>query len=1370
MIIRILAVLSACFMLLLAGSKTLSADVGDNNEQSITHFRAFYPPLLGSNVETLFVNDIKQDSDGFLWLRSDAHTFFKYDGYALERFIIQPDATYGEHVTNTLFYDSEGQTWLGNSRLSIVSKQLSPLESFDITNGKAIYSIVDDNQGNLWLFGRDFGFVKFNKGTKQVEGNFASDEFENVPGLIVHAVLDPKDATIWMHANDGIYKFDIEQGQFSKVLTPIDEEYINFFPRNLSIDHEERELWVSTTRGLIKIDIDSSFSTLYTVENTGARLPSNYATSTRIDAKGNVWIGFEKNGLCKYLRDLDGFSCLPADDDKDNAIPASTVENIFEDKSGSLWLAMNNSGFVRISPNIEKFTSLNHQILTKGDALFKRAVAAISVSPNANDNDNDNDNNNDKELWIATDGNGIQIVNARTRELSQIRHQPNNPNSLPSDAVVTITQGPNGFIWAGTWEGGLSKIDPNTRQIENIGVNNTDDETKKLLSNSVVEIVFDESDNLWISAWFIGIQKYDPVNATFENFIAQANDSRLKNRTLNDLKYLNGNIWLIGTQGLERFSTESGQGEIVFRPENCPCESLFISADQTIYIGATNGFYRYDLNTKSAQFEALGDDNNLSVYYFLEDENGLIWIASNIGIFRFNPDGKETLFYNELDGLANNIFTRFGEGLMVQNKLYFPGRNDISIISPDDLPEYDSSIKTFITEIKTINDADPSALLTALKQAAPSSKSVAEIPYALNSLAFSFSTHNLIFPNENKFKYRLLGLSDQFEYGRALDRNARFTNLPEGEYRFEVYSANSKGIWDATGASFSFTILPPWHRTWWAYLCFTAFVILLIFTYAKARVRFLQQKQAELTRIVKEKTAQITQYAAELQSASEKLEESNKHLEERVEQRTKDLLIEINERKVVESKLYDLAFHDSLTGLPNREWLSKRLDSLIKREPRNSFGLMFLDGDRFKVINDTFGHTVGDEILIVSSLRLGKLLDKHSHAIRLGGDEFTVLVENCNSIESLSNLAAQIVDAFKEPFIIEKTTISLNMSIGVVLCDDYYKNKTMALRDADIAMYEAKKAGKCTFKLFDSAMRQESSDLLEIESELRTALQNDEFHLVFQPILDLKTNKVDYFEALLRWNHPEKGFIPPDRFIPVAEETGLIIPIGAWVLEESIKTLANWHDALNSSDIGISVNLSSVQFQDLKLLEHIDSTLERYNLSPRKLKLELTESSLIENNDRISGLLDDIVSRGIELSLDDFGTGYSSLSYLPQLPAKHLKIDRKFIDALDNSGEGRLDDEAFEIVKAAITLGQSIKMHVTAEGIETSAQLDILKQLGCDFIQGYLISKPLVEEHALAFISKPVVHNKEVKISSRLERFRALQKKILTRKRRKRKS
>jgi len=441
------------------------------------------------------------------------------------------------------------------------------------------------------------------------------------------------------------------------------------------------------------------------------------------------------------------------------------------------------------------------------------------------------------------------------------------------------------------------------------------------------------------------------------------------------------------------------------------------------------------------------------------------------------------------------------------------------------------------------------------------------------------------------------------------------------------------------------------------------------------------------------------------------------------------LFSDISDKKASEEKLINLAFYDPLTSLPNRSNFHESLIhalSMVKQK-EEQLALYYIDLDNFKYINDTFGHNAGDNLLLEVSIRMKEFLREEDTLARLGGDEFAVIHTGKVVDHMISIISTRILDSLLEPFTVMGHEIQVGASIGVSVYPHDGLDAEILIRNADTAMYDAKKRGTRNYQSFTHELHQRSQDRLHLENDLRRAIKNEEFELHYQPQIDITCDKLIGSEALIRWTHPTRGIISPAEFIPTAEETGMIIEIGAWVFKKACSYLRECIDS-GRDPVRVAINLSAKQFSDNGLIKMIKSTLEREKIPVDLIELEITESTLMDNADQTVEILNEISKLGISIAMDDFGTGYSSLAYLKNFPVNKIKIDREFIRGLPDSKDDAL------LTSAMISLSNNLGVEVLAEGAETEGQVEFLRQHGCKYIQGFYYSKPLPPEEFMNYV------------------------------------
>ncbi len=477
---------------------------------------------------------------------------------------------------------------------------------------------------------------------------------------------------------------------------------------------------------------------------------------------------------------------------------------------------------------------------------------------------------------------------------------------------------------------------------------------------------------------------------------------------------------------------------------------------------------------------------------------------------------------------------------------------------------------------------------------------------------------------------------------------------------------------------------------------------------------------ARITNQLKKKSA------AEADSRKTKnFEETAQFLNRTLDQRNEELNLESERRQISEEKLHYMAFHDSLTGLLNRQGFRDILSHAFDKMPTTNVepALLFVDLDAFKSVNDAYGHEIGDKLLSLVADRLSELVGPDISVCRLGGDEFAIVTQFEDQPAKSMKIAEQIVEQMNLPFTVEGKSLTIGASCGVARASQFDKDLDGLIKAADLAMYHAKSNGRCGAVLFENRMFEEQEERRALEIDLHHAIQNSEFEVFYQPLINVESNEISGFEALVRWPHKTRGIMSPDAFIPLVEEMGLITELGNWVLRSACQEATKW-----PSNINIAVNLSPNQFKNDSLLATLVNVLASTGLNPNRLELEITESALLDTENRTIKTLESIQELGVRISMDDFGTGYSTLSYLQDFTFDKIKIDKCFVQGME---ENESDDA---IIEAIVKLSKSIGMGTTAEGIETDSQLKCVMERGCTEGQGYLFSRPLTSDDATKFI------------------------------------
>lgn len=902
---------------------------------------------------------------------------------------------------------------------------------------------------------------------------------------------------------------------------------------------------------------------------------------------------------------------------------------------------------------------------------------------------------------------------------------------------MAIAEDREGYIWLGTWAGGLNRLDPQTGKVKRYMHDPQAADGQTLAENHVFRIHIDNEGKLVMAVGGSGLQIFDPKREHFQRFSAHpARDpDGLQNEHINDfLPSADGKYWIGGYQALELFSPATGRSTTPAVSLKHAILDLHMDRDGLVWVATDRGLFRFNPATgELARFSAKDGMADEYIVGIEEDSLGFLWLGTRNGLIRFDPISKEMETFDQHDGLAGMQFNRFAHLRTRDGMLYFGTNQGFSFFDPRHLPRNEHAPQIHFTELQVNNELQRPGDSPWLNRTLDMTDRLV-LPSTADDIKLSFSATNLIAPMKNRYRYRLLGRSA--EWIESTDqRSVQYSNLPPGTYRFQLIASNNEGVWTGSTRELIITIQPAWWQTWWAVILYCALFLGSIYSFSVWRLHLTVKRRQELEQQVSEQTAK-------LKEANRVVNQLNSELEQRVAQRTRDLSAEVEERKESEAKATYIAYHDTLSGLYNRAWLLQHLEKLMRAHSESSadavnhpFAILFIGGDRFRSINENYGHQTGDKLLVYAAEKLRQLCPEPAQIARLGSDEFVVVIDQVSDRAQIAALAELIVNAFQETTAIDHFRLMFSVSIGYVISDHSSIDPTQVLRDANIAMQRAKERGRGLSQEFDAELLQQKLDKAALEADLKLALPRQEFSVVYQPIITLNSVAASGFEVLIRWRHPERGMVPPDKFIGMAEASGLIFEIGLWVLEQACQQLQAWRELLgDAAPPNIAVNLSPVQLEREDFLERIDEIFQRIGVSPTNIEFEITESALLRHTDTVDDTLDALRQRGIKLAIDDFGTGYSSLSYLDKLPVQVLKIDRSFVNALIENEQTNTNTS--EIVRATIALAHNLGMSVVAEGIETAQQLALLKSYGCDYGQGYFFARPLPPVEATALLQK----------------------------------
>jgi diguanylate cyclase (GGDEF)-like protein len=1026
------------------------------------------------------------------------------------------------------------------------------------------------------------------------------------------------------------------------------------------------------------------------------------ASAVLVDG-GTVWYGcglelcrMEKDGTQVYGRG--------------SGLPRSKLQSIRKDRNGKLWVMADGGAILVLAPGQERFekpvlplpasgsanplssTSDGQIMIPYGEGLLiQRGTGWIKIDRSSGLRGVIYTALEDRQhsIWVGTSGRGL----AQWRGSREWESYSKN-SGLVNDYIYEIQPEPDGILWVGS-RGGLMRGKPGPSGMKWTSVAALD-------GYSIHSVRNGPDGALWLGTESHGIARMDPKSGRLDWF--QQNQG-LAAPTARILLFDHQNrLWAATNAGLYLASPPYRHFERVPELPALPVFSLAEGGDDALWAGGPACLFQFTggkwkswtaadgLNRTDIQELHAAADGSLWVGYLGGKMDHLRVLSGKLDVEKDMqpPSGHNLVYFIEQD-YQGRLWVGTDRGVNVQEKGHWRHYDESDGLIWDDtdmnafaaLPDgtvwigTSSGLSRFVSRPRAQPDAQPTVIFTRLVLGAAdvTGQDNPSVGIKANSLDVRFSTLDSPRDSNQRFRYRLEGGNSTWT--ETTQREVQFAKLAPGEYVLEVEVQDDNGEWSTKPADFAFRILTPWYLTWWFLGICGLVPVLAGMGIVRWRVTQLEKHEREVKELME-----------------------------------------------AHQVINNLAFYDPLTSLPNRRLLLDRLQQSLVVSARNGSlrGLLLIDLDNFKSLNDTLGHSIGDMVLQETARRLAGAVRKSDTAARLGGDEFVVILEDMGgALEAAAtqaeSIAEKILASISQPYIMVGRECLASASIGITVFGGQGETTNEVLQQADIALYQAKSAGRSSVRFFAPSLQAAVNARAALEGDLHQALKASELKLFFQP--QLSGSLLTGAEALIRWQHPERGLLSPMEFIPVAEEAGLILPIGDWVLETACRQIAEWGRNKETELIAVAANISAKQFREPDFVKKVLDALKATGANPCRLKLELTESMFVDNIEDVVAKMTELKTFGLRFSLDDFGTGYSSLSYLKRLPLDELKIDRAFVkDILD-------DVSSRAIAQTVISLGQALGLNVIAEGVETEEQRLFLEHLGCSNYQRFLYSRPV---------------------------------------------
>ncbi|MEL7023029.1 MAG: EAL domain-containing protein [Pseudomonadota bacterium] len=1262
---------------------SLNARADHATTESIAHY--IYFESIDTDLLTQgTITAIFQDSSGFLWFGTE-NGFNRYDGV---------------HVTQ---YVAE------RGNLQALADDF-------------IWDIEEDQQGRLWIATDTGGVAIFDPRVEQFQVLQHDPSNDNSIRSDAIRSLAIRDNTVWIGTrNDGVSSLNIETMTFthwseqSALAVPADARVFD-----ISFDTKGVQ-WVATNRGLYRLDPENNESLVYSTEaEPSLRLPDDSVVSIAHSVDGTTWVGMIEGGVIQ-IGDRDTAKRYSAGA-KVGDLPSNYVRDLLEDSDGRLWAAT--------TEGLALFDARSEQFITY------RADTNNTASL-GNDHTLALHQDDTGMLWVGTRNGGASNWNPRSWALGHARY-----GTLDGSMITSFATVPSG-LWIGTMGRGLFYKAADTSPLTSLD----DVFDQKIGIANAMSMLVDNSGLLWVGTMTAGVYVLDLEQRTVSNYRANAEDAQpglRSNGIMSIMQHPDGRVW-VGTFGggisiidhsagkVQAFSELSDTGKVlasarVTALSSSPSGDAWIATDgsglfqfearsgalkqfvsvsndaatlssdrlysvyfdattNTVWIGSGgSGLDKLSVDNIADDgrgFENFSKNDGLAdnaIYGILPDKSGALWLSSNNGITRFLPESGESRVFHSRHGLQGDEFNFGAHHRAADGTLYFGGSNGFNAFDPSDIEERGAPPRVALTNVSV----DEQRVLVTTSSADTAASEIT-LPYDHSLISMTASVLDFVDPQKNQVEFRLRGFEDQWRTA-ANGSTITYTNLDSGDYQFELRGINSEGARSKAHVAMNIAVeRAPW-ATPLAYALYGLSILLLI--------------QLGLTW-------------------------QRKRIERRAE-------------------IHRLSHHDHVTGLPNRRRLISQVGEFSSGDQQGlqQTSILVVSFNHVDRISDSFGLEAGDQTLRALANRLLSTCndicgsaDQHLVA-RVGAEEFAIAIRD-PQVQNFANRTSQrVLRQFSDARIIGGGKTSLSVTVGIAHAPQHGEDAESLLRNARAAVHVARGSGKESCLEFSPDINDRLRDRLTLEEELRIAIEFDQLVLHLQPKFEAASSKVVGAEALVRWQHPKRGIVPPGEFIPLAEDTGIIKDIGMWVTRAAASKIREWIDA-GIEPVPIAINLSGVEVAEAAPARALAQIARATGIEPRWLDVELTETLIMQDAESTKATLEAIKDLGCRISIDDFGTGYSSLAYLKRFPVDKLKIDRSFVKDLERSDEDR------SICAAVIAMAHSLNLEVVAEGVETDEQLRCLVDLHCDQIQGFLLGRPLPAEEFLVRFLTPTAANTE---------------------------